>query len=92
MSAYSAHRPSRNRFDAVHLFCMECQGASVDVGYECRSWREVRECPCAQSCSLWPYRLGGTRRPLPAAANIVTDMGPKTRRKAPSSIDTGSMP
>ncbi len=72
---YSTHRPSRNRSDAVRLFCVECMGASVEPGFERRPHREVRECPDAHTCSLWPYRLV----PIPAAGNIDGDKAPRTR-------------
>ena len=78
---YSVCRPSKNRGDAVRLFCMECMGACVDSRYESRPYREVRECPCAFTCSLWPYRLGGARQPLPSTGNIEASEAPRTRRQ-----------
>lgn len=81
-ASYSVHRLSKNRGDAVRLFCMECMGASIDAGYECRPWREVRECPCAATCSLWPYRLGGARQLLPSTGHIEPSQAPGTRREA----------
>jgi len=55
---YSVHRPSKNRGDAIRLFCMECMGASVDPGFENLPYKAVKECPSEQACSLWPYRFG----------------------------------
>lgn len=82
MSApYSAHRPSKNRGDAVRLFCMECMGASVDIGFETRPFKEVRECSCANTCSLWPYRLGGAKQPIPSAGHIEASEASRTRQK-----------
>ncbi len=54
MSSYSVHRPSRSPLDAIRLFCLECCGSSVEFGPE---YAEVRDCPCKNSCSLWPYRF-----------------------------------
>lgn len=80
-SPYSVHRPSKNRGDAVRLFCMECMGASVDPGFDCRPWKEVRECPCSQTCSLWPYRSGGAKQPIPAAGHIAASKRSGARRE-----------
>lgn len=54
-SPYSVHRPSRSRGDAVRLFCLECVGSSLQGGAE---YAAVRDCPCALTCSLYPYRFG----------------------------------
>lgn len=78
---YSVQRPSKSRGDAVRLFCMECMGASVDPGFECRPWKEVRACPNAQTCALWPYRLGGPKQPVPAAGHIEASKTSRTRRE-----------
>jgi hypothetical protein len=78
---YSVHRPSKNRGDAVRLFCLECMGASVDPGFESRPFKDVRECPCALTCSLWPFRSGGARQEIPSAGNIWPSKRSRTRRE-----------
>jgi len=52
---YSMHRPARNMADAVRLFCLECMGSTTEFG---QANAAVRDCPCTETCSLWPYRLG----------------------------------
>jgi len=65
----------------VRLFCMECMGASTDPGFEARPYKEVRECSCALTCSLWPYRLGGAKQPIPSAGQIEASRASGTRQK-----------
>ena len=35
--------------EAVRAYCLECSHGSRE---------DLKECPAAQTCSLWPYRFG----------------------------------
>ncbi len=69
---YSVHRPSRGPLDAVRLFCLECMGSSLEFGREDAA---VRDCPCGEMCSLYPYRFGKNPRHSRASARTVEKAG-----------------
>ena len=66
---YSVHRPARSTGDAIRLFCLECQGSSEEFGREDAA---VKNCPSAETCSLYPYRFGKdpNRRPKTAEGSL----------------------
>ncbi len=69
---YSVHRPAKSPVDAIRLFCLECCGSSLDFGREDAA---VRDCPCGEMCSLYPYRFGKNPRHSRASARTVEKAG-----------------